>query len=162
MSGKTILHSCDFDNGEQKGWGWIKTVRLCELVDDDLTGHGKCLATLKNIEPRADLTCPQRTLQGFAGRNVIVNFDLRVEFPPEGYVDVRVDAGRNNISFVENPVPNSRWQRYSIPLDLREASHADFDIVAFYRGDQKPTTRMFIDNITIESIESIESNESND
>ncbi|WP_439821448.1 hypothetical protein ACSPX5_08455 [Pseudomonas sp. HLG18] len=148
MSGKKILHESNFDDGERNGWGEVGHVKICDLVPDERTGQGMCLVT-RQADPRALLECPNRTFQDLKGKKIIISFDLRIKDAPDDYVLIMVNAGANNISSVKDPVPNSEWQRYSFHMDLRKPSDGSLDIGAFYRGDQKPTSRLYIDNILI-------------
>ncbi|MHA3737927.1 hypothetical protein ACXR0M_19950 [Pseudomonas sp. Eth.TT006] len=151
MSGREILHSTNFDDGERHGWGEMGSERqFCDLVDDELTGKGKCLATRTGLNLRIQLECHQITLTEFKGRKVLVSFDLRVINPAPNFDMVSIDTGRNNHFWVDQPKPNSEWQRYSIPVDLTKETEGFFNIVVRY-PNREIDTQAFFDNIVIES-----------
>lgn len=150
MSGKKTLHESNFDDGERNGWGEVDHVKFCDLVPDERTGKGMCLVTKQAIS-HPSFECPNRTFQDLMGKKFTISFDIRVYDPPEAFVLLLVDAGVNNISAVTDPVPNGEWQRYSFDMDLTKTSAGFLDIEAVYRDGQKPTSRLYVDNILIVS-----------
>jgi hypothetical protein len=148
MSAKKNLQSTEFDDDDRKGWGVVGPHEFGELVKDEWTGIGKCLAT---AAPNTTNTLGfyQRSVEQFRNRKLTVSFDLRVDNVPDTFESIDVHVGRNNRFKVNSPKPNDKWQRYSIPVDLTGLSDPILDIEVEY-GKVPSTSRAFIDNILIE------------
>lgn len=149
MSTKKNLHSTKFDDDKRNGWGVVGEHELGELVTDEWTGIGKCLATAApNITNT--LVFYQRSVEHFKNRKLIVSFHLRVDNVPDTFANIDVHVGYNIRFKVDSPKPNDKWQRYSIPVDLTGLSDPSLDIGVEY-GKLPSTSRAFIDNILIET-----------
>jgi len=149
ISAKEILQSTKFDDDERNRWGVVGEHEFGELVTDEWTGIGKCLAT---AAPNTTNTLGfyQRSVEHFKNRKLIVSFHLRVDNVPDTFESIDVHVGRNNRFKVNSPKPNDKWQRYSIPVDLTGLSDPILDIEVEY-GNIPSTSRAFIDNILIET-----------
>ncbi|WP_247842728.1 hypothetical protein [Pseudomonas sp. MWU12-3103b] len=149
MSTKKNLHSTKFDDDKRNGWGIVGEHEFGELVKDESRGIGKCLATtVPNVTNELDFY--QRSVEDFKNRKLIVSFDLRVDNVPDTFRSIDIHAGGSKRFSVQDPKPNDKWQRYSIPVDLTGLSFALLDIEVDY-SNISPTSRAFIDNILIEA-----------